>query len=150
MASSALRSSTGFLATATTYSRLGSASRKSSSAGCAKPPSRRTRMRTPGKKERTIISRRRRIPTAPTGAVTLPGRSTAAHRYFGFVVEANEAHHRQVAPAVVVSVEEGQLLCAMSWIVGRIQVDGDATGVPAQALRMALDHPGRQGLPHPV
>jgi hypothetical protein len=27
------------------------------------------------------ISRRRRIPTAPAGAVALPGRSTAAHRY---------------------------------------------------------------------
>jgi hypothetical protein len=34
--------------------------------------------------------------------------------------------------------------------VGRIQVDGDATGVSAQPLRMALDPAGRQGLSHTV
>src|ERR1035437_2124239 len=46
MASSALRFNTALLAIATTYSTLGSASRNASSSGFAKPPSRRTRMRT--------------------------------------------------------------------------------------------------------
>ena len=65
---------------------------------------------------------------------------------FGFVVEADETHHRQVAPVVVVSVEEGQLLCPMSWIVGRIQIDGHQAGTVVQPLGMTLDHAARQRL----
>jgi len=57
---------------------------------------------------------------------------------FGFVVEADEAHHRQVAPRVVVRVEERQLLRAVRWVVGRVEIDGDAARVPAQPLGMTL------------
>jgi hypothetical protein len=45
---------------------------------------------------------------------------------FGFVVEADETHHWQVAPDVIVSVEKRKLLRAVSGIVGRVQIDGDA------------------------
>ena len=53
---------------------------------------------------------------------------------FGFVVEADKTHHRQVAPGVVVSVEERQLLRAVRGIVGRIQIEGDTIGATAQPL----------------
>ena len=67
----------------------------------------------------------------------------SAQILLGLVVEADETHHRQVAPAVVVSVEEGQLLRTMGGIVGRIKIDGDAAGVSVQPLGMALDHASR-------
>src|ERR1700677_2045241 len=45
---------------------------------------------------------------------------------FGFVVEADKTHYWQVAPRVIVMVEERQLLRAVRGIVGRGQVGGDA------------------------
>src|ERR1039458_8001651 len=107
MASSALRFNTALLAIATTYSTPGSPSRNASSWGFEKPPSRRTRMRTFGNELRTSAIKRRKIPTAPAAAVTLPGRNTAAHRYCSASSLKDKAHHRQVARVVVVAVEEG-------------------------------------------
>ena len=73
--------------------------------------------------------------TAPAAAVTLPGRNTGgAEILFGFVVEADKTHHRQVTPGIVMSVEERQLLRAVRGIVGRVQIDGDAISAMAQPL----------------
>src|SRR5271166_3344569 len=147
MARLALRFNTAFLAIATTYSTPGSASRKASNWGCAKPPSRRTRMHTPGRKQRINCISRRKIPTAPAEAVTLPGRNTAAHRYCSAsFIEADETHHRQVTPGIVMAVEKRQLLRPMGRIVGRVQIEGDAADTTAQPLGMALHHAGRQRL----
>jgi hypothetical protein len=41
----------------------------------------------------------------------------------GFVIEGEKACHRQVAPRVVVPVEEGQLLRSMRGTVRRVQID---------------------------
>ena len=43
----------------------------------------------------------------------------------GFVVEGEKADYGQVAPGVVMAIEERQLLRAVRGIVGRIQIDGD-------------------------
>src|SRR5271167_242618 len=147
----ALRFSTAFLAIATTYSTPGSASRKASNWGWAKPPSRRTRMHTPGRKWRINCISRRRIPTAPAAAVTLPGRNTAAHRYCSASsLKLTKPHYRQVTPGVVVTVEERQLLRPVRGIVGRVQIDGHAADAAPQALSVALDHTGRKGLAQTV
>ena len=79
MAPLALRFDTAFLPIATTYSTPGSASRNASNWGCAKPPSRRSRIARSGKKVVDQLhepAQNRRIPTAPAAAVTLP-----AYRY---------------------------------------------------------------------
>src|SRR5271166_2809072 len=65
---------------------------------------------------------------------------------FRLVIKADETHYRQVAPAVVMSVEKRQLLRPLGGIVGRIQIEGDAAHTTAQPLGMALDHAGRQRL----
>ena len=51
-------------------------------AGVAKPPSSRTSNRAWGKAWRSRGSSRHNTPTLPRVAGTLPGRSTAAHRYW--------------------------------------------------------------------
>jgi hypothetical protein len=72
-----------------------------------------------GKKWRISRSRPRRIPTAPTAAVTLPrAQHGGAQTLFWLVIEADEAHHQQVTPGVVVAVGERQLLRAVRGIVG--------------------------------
>jgi hypothetical protein len=73
---SATRFNTAFLAIATTYSSLGWASRNASTAGCAKPPSRRTRIRTPGRYSWMEPTNRCRIcmrNLPPSGSSQLPG-----------------------------------------------------------------------------
>ena len=53
------------------------------------------------------MSRRRRIPSRSYRRGHVAGtQHSGAQILFGFVIEAHKAHHRQVAPAVVVSVEE--------------------------------------------
>ena len=147
MAGLALRFNTAFLAIATTYSTSGSASRKASNSGCAKPPSRRTRMRTPGKKVADQLHQPTQNPHRTGRRRHVAGtQHGGAQILFGFVIEADETHHRQVAPGVVVAVEERQLLRAVGGIVGRIQIDGDAADATAQPLGMALDHAGGQRL----
>jgi hypothetical protein len=58
---------------------------------------------------------------------------------FRLVVEGQEPQDGQVAPRVVVAIEQGQLLIAVGRVVGRIQVDGDASGFAAEPLAMSLD-----------
>ena len=67
----ALRFRTAFLAMATTYSTLGSASRKSSSCGWAKPPSSRTRMRASEKLTESLQNSPQN-PDAPIAAAHCP------------------------------------------------------------------------------
>jgi len=53
------------------------------------------------------------------------------------VVEGQVSHDRQVAPAVVVAVEEGELLLPVGRVLRGIEVDGDAAhrhGVPADPV----------------
>src|SRR5271157_4300447 len=141
----ALRFNTAFLAIATTYSTPGSASRKSSSSGCAKPPSRRTRMHTPGKKVANQLHQSAQNPHRTGCRRHVAGaQHGGAQIRFRLVIKADETHYRQVAPAVVMSVEKRQLLRPLGGIVGRIQIEGDAAHTTAQALGMALDHAGRQ------
>ena len=68
---------------------------KSSSSGCAKPPSRRT------------IDQTTQDPLGSDCGGHIAGtQHGGAQILFDLVIEANKAHHRQVAPAVVVSVEK--------------------------------------------
>ena len=60
-------------------------------------------------------------------------------------VERQRCHQRQVAPGVVMAVEEAELLLAMGRIVGRIQVECDATGAAPEPTAMVLDDQIRQG-----
>lgn len=41
----------------------------------------------------------------------------------GFVIERQGGHQRQIAPSLIVSIEEGELLLPMGGIVGRVWVD---------------------------
>src|ERR1039457_1847754 len=68
----------------------------------------------------------------------------------GLLVEGQEPSHRQVAPGVVVAVEEGELLRAMSRIVRRVQVNRDPLDLALQAPAMSLDHSVGEGNTHPV
>jgi hypothetical protein len=66
------------------------------------------------------------------------------------LVEGQEPSHRQIAPGVVVTVEERQLLDAVRWIIGRVQIDRDPLGFALQAPAMPLDHRVGERDPHPV
>ena len=66
------------------------------------------------------------------------------------VVEAHETQQRQIAPRVIVAVEEGQLLRAVRGIIRDIQVEGDELGAAMQPVAMALDHTIGQRFAHPV
>src|SRR5580704_7991541 len=130
MASSALRFKTALLAMATTYSTPASASRNASSWGFAKPPSRRTRMRTFENELRITDINRRQNPHRSRGRGNIAGtQHGGAQILISLVVEGNKAHHRQVTRVVIVAIEERQLLRAMRGIVGRIKIDGDQPGV---------------------
>ena len=54
---------------------------------------------------------------------------------------------RQVAPGIVVPIEEAELLLPVGGIVGRIQVDGDAAGAAPEPRVMVLDHQVGQARP---
>jgi hypothetical protein len=55
------------------------------------------------------------------------------------VIEGHEGQQREIAPAVVVPVEEGELLRAVGRVIGRVEIDGDVPGPPMQSLPMAVD-----------
>jgi hypothetical protein len=63
----------------------------------------------------------------------------------GFTVETDEAHHGQVAPAVIVAIEERQLLLSVSRVFRRVEVDGDGTCFAAESLSMSPDDDVGQG-----
>ena len=54
-------------------------------------------------------------------------------------VERQRRHQRQVAPGVVVPVEEGELLLSVGGVVGRVDVDRDAAGAALESGAMVLD-----------
>ena len=56
------------------------------------------------------------------------------------VVEAHKSHHRQIAPAIVMAIEEAELLRAMGRIVGRVQIEGNEPGPAMQPAAMTFDH----------
>lgn len=66
-----------------------------------------------------------------------------------FVVKGQERDHRQVAPGVVVAVEERELLGTVGRVVGRIQIDGDPATLPAQSEAVMIDDRVQQGQPEP-
>jgi hypothetical protein len=91
------------------------------------------------------------MPTAPKAAVTLPrSQHGGAQILLGLVVETDQAEHRRVAVAIAMRAKERQLLRAMGGIVGRVQIDCDATNTAAQPFRMALDDAQRQHLAQAV
>jgi hypothetical protein len=57
----------------------------------------------------------------------------------GFGVEGHEAQQRQVAPGVVMAVEEGELLLPVRGIVGGIEVDGDQPSASLEPGAMLAD-----------
>src|SRR5207249_2865428 len=56
------------------------------------------------------------------------------------VVELQRADDRQVAPRVVMAVEEAQLLVPMSGIVGGVEVNGDSARFALEPLGVMADH----------
>src|SRR4029077_14095610 len=64
------------------------------------------------------------------------------------LVKAQKAYHRQIAIGVVVAIEEGQLLGAVGGIIGRIQIDRDASGSAPQTTAMPFDHTVGQRFAH--
>lgn len=68
----------------------------------------------------------------------------------GLGVKLNESRHRQVAPGVVVAVEQAQLLRAVRRIVGGIEFYRDAPGLATQTPALALDYRLGQRFCHPI
>ena len=93
---------------------------------------------------RTQQPARARLPPAPC-----PGRRIAATRYWlRLVVEGQERDERQIAPAAVEAIEEGELLRAVGRIFGQVEIDRD----PAHAAPpppMLRDHGVGQCLAQP-
>ena len=108
------------------------------SPGVANPPSRRTRNRALRKRRPAAASSSRRsMPRAPRVAGALPGRRIAAHRYCSASsLKVTKASSGQIAPAVVVAVEERELLRAVGRVIGRIEIDRDAPRAAMQPLLM--------------
>ena len=76
---------------------------------------------------------------ARRGRVARP-QDRRAQILLGLVVEGQKGQQREIAPAVVVPVEERELLRAVGRIIGRVEIDRDAPGAPMEPLPMALDH----------
>ena len=72
------------------------------------------------------------------------GRHIAGPQHRRAQIVEGQKQQRQVAPAIVVPVEEGELLGAVRRVVGRIQVDRDPPRPPVQPALMPLDDPHRQ------
>ena len=53
----------------------------------------------------------------------------------GLLVEGHGGHHRQIAPRVVVAIEEAELLLAVRRVVGGVEVDGNPRGAPFSRRR---------------
>ena len=68
----------------------------------------------------------------------------------GFVVEGQEGQQRQIAPAVIVAIEERELLRAMGRVIGGVQIDRNAARAPAEPLLMPLDHARRELVAHRI
>jgi len=55
------------------------------------------------------------------------------------IVEAQETQHWQVAPAIIIAVEKGELLRSVGGILGRVEIDRDPSGFAPQSAAMAFD-----------
>src|SRR5207245_9143685 len=53
-------------------------------------------------------------------------------------VERDRGNEGQIAPRVVIAVEEGELLLAVGRVVGRIEIDRDESHVRAERSRWAV------------
>jgi hypothetical protein len=56
------------------------------------------------------------------------------------VVKREKSRNRQITPAVVVGVEERQLLRAVRWVIGRIQIDGNVANPAAESPTMSITY----------
>jgi len=72
------------------------------------------------------------------------------HVLLRFVIEAERDHQRQVTPALVVAVVEGELLLAVRGVVGRVHVHRDAPDPAPKTPAVMRDHRLRQSVRHPV
>ena len=84
-------------------------------------------------------ARRRRIARA---------QDRRAEILLGLVIEGHERQQRQVAPRVVVPIEERELLRAMRRVIGGIEVDRDAPRAAVQPALMPVDDPVRERVAH--
>ncbi len=88
----------------------------------------------------------------PQQAADAPGRRAGAGAQDGgheilawFAVEGQGGDQRQVAPRVVVPVEEGELLLAVGGVVGGVHLDGDQPRPTVEPDAMEVDHGIGQG-----
>ena len=91
-------------------------------------------------------------PQDPPGPPRGRGVARPQHRghreLLGLVVEGHRRHDRQVAPRVVVAVEERELLLAVGRVVGGVQVDRDAGRPALEPPPLGLDHRVGQHVRH--
>ena len=88
-------------------------------------------------------------PAGPEAGRRRAGAQHGGHRILvGLGVERHRGHRRQIAPRVVVAVEEGELLLPVGGIVGGIEVDRDAAGPALEAPPMVRDDRVGQDVPH--
>ena len=108
-------------------------------------------MRARGKRPAQPRQQPRQQPDRPLGGDRLAvPQQRRAQILLGFAVEGQEAKQRQVAPVVVVAVEERVLLRPVRRVVRRVQIDRDAPRPPVQTAAMPLDDPRGQLVGHAV
>ncbi len=66
----------------------------------------------------------------------------------GLVIEGHKRQQRQIAPRVVVPIEERELLGAMRGVIGGIEIDRDAPRAAVQPALVPIHDPHREGVPH--
>src|SRR5713101_1595367 len=84
----------------------------------------------------SMISR----PRALRGGHVARPEDRGAEVLLDLVVKGQKGQQREITPAIVVPIEEGELLRAMGRIIGRIEIDRDASDPPMEPLPMALNH----------
>ena len=67
-----------------------------------------------------------------------------------FVVERQRRHQRQIAPRVIVPIEERQLLLPMRGVVRGIEIDRDALGAAVESVTVLRNDRRCQHPPHPI
>ena len=126
-------------------------SRKASSLASAKPASARPRSRARGKSARSFLNSRRSSPADAPGRRPRPRPQQRGHHVLdGLGVERHRDHQGQIAPGVVVAVEERELLLPVGRIVGRIEIDRDEPHARAQARVVVAQHGVGHSRPQPV
>ena len=110
-------------------------SKKVSSLASAKPASARTRSRARGKRARSLAEQPAQQAADPRVAAASARPQQRGHYVLHRLgVERHRGDERQIAPRVVVAVEERELLLAVGGIVGRIEVDRDESHAVAEPL----------------